>query len=41
VRVAAAPAIPVAAPKKETFTMEIINGNKKNEMKFEKDGEGK
>ena len=41
VRVAAAPAIPVAAPKKEIFTMEIINGNKKNEMKFEKDGEGK
>jgi pilus assembly protein CpaB len=36
------PVIPAAAPpKKEAFTMEIIQGTKKNETKFENTGEGK
>jgi len=38
----AKPVIAVAVPpKKEAFTMEIIQGTKKNETKFENTGEGK
>jgi len=44
-RPAVEPAKPVIAvavpPKKEAFTMEIIQGTKKNETKFENTGEGK
>lgn len=42
VEVARAPVVPVAAPpKKEPFVMEIIQGTKKNQMKFENTGEAK
>jgi len=33
--------VPIVPAKKEPFVMEIIQGNKKNEMKFENTGEGK
>jgi pilus assembly protein CpaB len=35
------PVVAQAPPKKETFTMEIVQGNKKTEAKFESNGEGK